>query len=289
MVIGALARARCRAAPRPRWRVETPGGAADLRRAARARRAARRALARGARPATAWRSRCRPASTSSVALHACLLAGARRDAGRPAARRARAQELLRGAELVVDRRCRATAARRRRRRAARGRGRARRPHLGHHRRAAAGRADFGNIAGQRARLGGRARHWTPDERWLCPLPLSHVGGLMVLLRSRDLRDHRRARAFGRARRTLRRRHARLARADAARAPARRRRPPPARGCARSCSAAARRRPRCSRAPRPTPACRSRRPTGSPGVLARSRSPSRATPRPPAAPLPGIEV
>src|SRR5215213_11158332 len=23
----------------------------------------------------------------------------------------------------------------------------------------------------------------PDERWLCPLPLSHVGGLMVLLRS----------------------------------------------------------------------------------------------------------
>src|SRR6185312_9633815 len=24
---------------------------------------------------------------------------------------------------------------------------------------------------------------TDDERWLCPLPLSHVGGLMVLLRS----------------------------------------------------------------------------------------------------------
>src|SRR3954451_4301781 len=23
----------------------------------------------------------------------------------------------------------------------------------------------------------------PDERWLCPMPLSHVGGLMVLLRS----------------------------------------------------------------------------------------------------------
>ena len=34
----------------------------------------------------------------------------------------------------------------------------------------------------------------PAERWLCPLPLSHVGGLMVLLRSADLRDHRGARA-----------------------------------------------------------------------------------------------
>ncbi len=29
----------------------------------------------------------------------------------------------------------------------------------------------------------RAMELTDDERWLCPLPLSHVGGLMVLLRS----------------------------------------------------------------------------------------------------------
>ena len=40
------------------------------------------------------------------------------------------------------------------------------------------------------------------ERWLCPLPLSHVGGLMVLLRSRHLRDDRGARARD-ARRTSR--------------------------------------------------------------------------------------
>ena len=35
-----------------------------------------------------------------------------------------------------------------------------------------------NARGTAAALG-----LTDDERWLCPLPLSHVGGLMVLLRS----------------------------------------------------------------------------------------------------------
>jgi O-succinylbenzoic acid--CoA ligase len=41
---------------------------------------------------------------------------------------------------------------------------------------------YGNI---RANAGGLAQAMglTDDERWLCPLPLSHVGGLMVLLRS----------------------------------------------------------------------------------------------------------
>src|SRR5829696_4569036 len=41
---------------------------------------------------------------------------------------------------------------------------------------------FGNI--QANALGSAvALGLDPDERWLCPLPLSHVGGLMVLLRS----------------------------------------------------------------------------------------------------------
>ena len=52
----------------------------------------------------------------------------------------------------------------------------------------AGRAHARQHRGQRARLGA-ALGLDPDERWLCPLPLSHVGGLMVLLRSADRRDH----------------------------------------------------------------------------------------------------
>jgi len=41
---------------------------------------------------------------------------------------------------------------------------------------------FGNV--QANALGSAvALGLDPDERWLCPLPLSHVGGLMVLLRS----------------------------------------------------------------------------------------------------------
>lgn len=41
---------------------------------------------------------------------------------------------------------------------------------------------FGNIRAN-ARGLAQAMGLGPDERWLCPLPLSHVGGLMVLLRS----------------------------------------------------------------------------------------------------------
>jgi o-succinylbenzoate---CoA ligase len=41
---------------------------------------------------------------------------------------------------------------------------------------------FGNVLAQ-ARGSAAALGHDPGERWLCPLPLSHVGGLMVLLRS----------------------------------------------------------------------------------------------------------
>jgi O-succinylbenzoic acid--CoA ligase len=34
-----------------------------------------------------------------------------------------------------------------------------------------------------ARASGEVLGLTPEDRWLCPLPLSHVGGLMVLLRA----------------------------------------------------------------------------------------------------------
>ena len=57
------------------------------------------------------------------------------------------------------------------------------PHLRHQLRAQAGRADLRQPAVERARLGRRARVSTRDERWLCALPLSHVGGLSILVRS----------------------------------------------------------------------------------------------------------
>src|SRR5918996_1082933 len=41
---------------------------------------------------------------------------------------------------------------------------------------------FGNI-GANARGLAQAMGLTDDERWLSPLPLAHVGGLMVVLRS----------------------------------------------------------------------------------------------------------
>ena len=41
---------------------------------------------------------------------------------------------------------------------------------------------YGNVLAQ-AHGSAAALGLDPDERWLCPLPLSHVGGLMVLLRS----------------------------------------------------------------------------------------------------------
>jgi O-succinylbenzoic acid--CoA ligase len=41
---------------------------------------------------------------------------------------------------------------------------------------------FGNLAAH-VRAAGAVLGADPDERWLCPLPLSHVGGLMILVRS----------------------------------------------------------------------------------------------------------
>ena len=161
------------AARRPdRIAVEAPDEAVTLRRAAAARRA------RGRRAAHARRAPRRP-----VAL--TLRAGARlrRGACTPACWPARAAvpidprlaERERGATCATSRSrrrplrgdpacssCRTARARRRR---------ARRPHLGHDRRAAAGRADLRQHPRQRARLA-QALGLGDDERWLCPLPLS---------------------------------------------------------------------------------------------------------------------
>ena len=41
---------------------------------------------------------------------------------------------------------------------------------------------FGNVAAH-IRAAGAILGNDPDERWLCPMPLSHVGGLMILVRS----------------------------------------------------------------------------------------------------------
>ena len=41
---------------------------------------------------------------------------------------------------------------------------------------------FGNLAAH-IRASGAVLGSDPDERWLCPMPLSHVGGLMILVRS----------------------------------------------------------------------------------------------------------
>src|SRR4051794_27824359 len=41
---------------------------------------------------------------------------------------------------------------------------------------------YGNLAAH-VRAAGQVLGSDPDERWLCPMPLSHVGGLMVLVRS----------------------------------------------------------------------------------------------------------
>jgi O-succinylbenzoic acid--CoA ligase len=55
-------------------------------------------------------------------------------------------------------------------------------HVGHERAPKRGRADLRQLAVERARVGRRAR-LDPAERWLCALPLAHVGGLSIVLRS----------------------------------------------------------------------------------------------------------
>ena len=288
-----LARARRRAATRTRSRSRRPTGDADLRASCSARVA--RGAARCTRGVRAGRPRRARAAAgrrrSPSRCTRCLLLGAAAVPVDLRLSRARARRAAGGAALVVDAPL-AAAARRVARAARRDRddvalvvhtsGTTGAP--------AAGRAD----ARQRARATRSARAVAlgldRDERWLCPLPLSHVGGLMILLRSRDLRARpRRARRFD-AERVARRSDdvtlvslvpTQLARLlDAGRAPAR---------AARACCSAARRAARAARARAATPAARSRRPTGSPRRARRSRSPSPATSRPPGRRCPGSRV
>ena len=135
-----------------------------------------------------------PGLEFAVALHACLLRARGGDAGRPAAGGGRAGRAAGVAPtLVVDAPLPRGGAAPPAGRAARRRHRARRAHLAA--RPAAPRPvelSFGNV--QANALGSAvALGLDPDERWLCPLPLSHVGGLMVLLRSAIYGDPRRAR------------------------------------------------------------------------------------------------
>ena len=122
-----------------------------------------------------------PGLDFAVALHACLLVGA---VAMPVDLRLSERERdaqLREAGLVIDAPL-AGAAGGSTHMPDAARPVPRRPHVGHDGLAAAGHALVRQRAGQRARLF-RALGHDRAERWLCPLPLSHVGGLMVLLRS----------------------------------------------------------------------------------------------------------
>ena len=292
--IGSLARRAARRARPDGGRARGARGAPDLRRAADGgdarRRAARLAAAR--RPATASRSRSRPAATSSSrCTPACSLRRRRCRSTRGWAsasartaprRRARGRRPpLPGRRLAV-----------RRRRAARGRRRARRPHLRHHRARRApveltSRNIEANALGSAVVLGTRPRRAlaVPDAA----LARRRADGPAARgdLRPAPPCSSRRRRAH-RAPARARRHHARLAGADHARRASSTPAAAPARGCARSCSAAARSRPRCSSAP-PTRASRSPRPTASPRPARRSRSPSPATLETAGRPLPGVEA
>ena len=120
---------------------------------------------------------------------------------------------------------------------------------------------YGNIRAN-ARGLAQAMELGDDERWLCPLPLSHVGGLMVVLRSALMATTAVLgppfeRVGGAARRRITIASlvpTQLQRLLDAGADAR------AGRCAGSCSAAGRCRARCSPAPAP-PASRSARATG----------------------------
>ena len=192
--------------------VEADDGALTYARAARARA---RAAVESARGASGSRSRCRRAWTSpSPCTPACSRAPPRCpvDLREPIPRLAGADDR--------DRRARSTARRPARRgRAARAapdlvRAGPRRPHLGHHRHAAAGRAHARPDPPQRARLRRRARA-RPRRALALPAaaqPRRRADGPVAV---GDLRDDRRARP-GRPRR----RHDRLARPDPARAAAR---------------------------------------------------------------------
>ena len=181
-----MARARRGAGARARGSSRPRGGAGPTPSCSTPRAPARRRCRRGA---------SRRASAVAIALPpgARLRAGAarmpaarrRRGARRPAARRrGAASGSRRGAAVLVDEPLpldgaapaggRPPRARRRR---------ARRPHLRDDRRAAAGRADLRRTCCG-ARSAPASRSAPPaNERWLCTLPLSHVGGLSILIRS----------------------------------------------------------------------------------------------------------
>ena len=158
---------------------DADGAVADLHGRGRARcvERGRRAGERGSRS----RCRCRPAEFVA-ALHGCLLRGAvavpidlRLSAAERATRAA-------GAAVVVGEPLAGRAGRIVREPLSLESTATRDAHLGHDRGAPAGRADVRQLARERARLGGRARA-RPEERWLCPMPLVHVGGLSILIRS----------------------------------------------------------------------------------------------------------
>ena len=168
-----LAPGRCGQASRPGRASRDPSAALTLR--------ASCATPRWRRPGASARAPRRvaialpPGEDSSVALHACLLAGAaavpidlRLSAAEQEQRRA-------GRETRVG----GTASRPRPSVTDASRGHA---HLGHHLRAQAGGADSATAWPARS-----ARRWrsgsTRHERWLCPMPLTHVGGLSIPIRS----------------------------------------------------------------------------------------------------------
>ena len=181
-----LARPRRRAPSRRRRRSETPEERLTYHELLlAATRAAARLVLRGAGPGDRVGIALPPGPRVRGHRPRLPAAARARHADRPAAVRARAHaSSLRGAEVLVtqplgDERRRAVQPRRPRR----GRARARRPHLRHHR--ATPRPvelTFGHLAAH-VRAAGAVLGSDPDERWLVPMPLSHVGGLMVLVRS----------------------------------------------------------------------------------------------------------
>ena len=137
-----------------RTAVEAPDGRLTY---AELRRGARRAAARGLERAASSSTRGRGSTSSSRSTPACWRARApcrsTRGSARPSARGSATPRRRPGGAYV-----------------------------GHHRHAAARGLTKQDIEAQ-ARGTAVALGLTDDERWLCPLPLSHVGGLMVLLRS----------------------------------------------------------------------------------------------------------
>ena len=189
MDVGHGSRAPRRARPeRDRRRGAAASGHLPRAAAARGRAAAGALHARGVGAGAAWRSTLAPGAPFVEALHGCLLLGARRGAGRPAAAaRASGRALLRDARSSSTRPLRG-------RRAAPGcppppgaGDTALVVHTsgttgGPSRSSSATATCCANARGVRAALGPRATTSAGCARCRS----SHVGGLMVLLRSRDL-------------------------------------------------------------------------------------------------------